>query len=90
MLSGLIPAKHSYPALRLAAKPVDQRFVHPDPLVQGATSLKRQRLQQIVTNLSHANSIITNCLDYTITTHKLIIKRGVNVLIILKKIIRPD
>jgi len=54
MLSALIPAEHSYPALQLVPKPVDQRFVQPDPLVQRPTSLKRQRLQQIETNLSHA------------------------------------
>ena len=60
MLSALIPSKHSYPALHLVAKPVDQRFVQPGPLVLGPTSLKRQRLQQIETNLSHAcRSLIT-------------------------------
>ena len=54
MLSALIPAEHSYPALHLVAKPVDQRFVQSGPLVLGSTSLKLQRLQQIETNLSHA------------------------------------
>ena len=53
MLSVLIPAEHSYPALRLVAEPVDQRFVQPDPLVQRPTSLKYQRLQQIKTALPH-------------------------------------
>ena len=33
MLSALIPSKHSYPAIHLVAKPVDQRFVQPGPLV---------------------------------------------------------
>jgi len=40
MLSALIPSEHSYPALHLVAKPVDQRFVQPGPLVLGPTSLK--------------------------------------------------
>ena len=54
MLSALIPSEHSYPAVHLVVKPVDQRFVQPGPLVLGSTSLKHQRLQQIETNLSHA------------------------------------
>ncbi len=33
MLSALIPAQHSYPAVRLAPQPVHQRLVHPGPLV---------------------------------------------------------
>ncbi len=69
MLSALIPAEHSYPALHLVVKPVDQRSVHPDPLVQRSTSLKRQRLQQIETNLSHAYNLdITNPLLLTVWT----------------------
>src|SRR3989344_9529654 len=55
MLSALIPSEHSYPAVCLVAKPVDQRFVQSGPLVLGSTSLKRQRLQQIETDLSHAS-----------------------------------
>ena len=43
MLSTLIPAEHSYPAVQLVLKPVDQRFVHLDPLVLETTSLKYQR-----------------------------------------------
>src|SRR3989344_4971803 len=54
MLSALIPTEHSYPALQLVPKLVDQRFVQPGPLVLGSTSLKYHRLQQIETNLSHA------------------------------------
>src|SRR3989338_767359 len=41
MLSALIPTEHSYSALHLVAKPIDQRFVQPGPLVLGSTSLKR-------------------------------------------------
>ena len=33
MLSALILAEHSYPAMPLARQPVHQRFVHPGPLV---------------------------------------------------------
>ncbi len=40
MLSAVIPSVHSYPALRLASQPVHQRYVHPGPLVLGATLLK--------------------------------------------------
>ena len=80
MLSALIPSVHSYPAVQLVLKPVDQRYVQPSPLVLGPTPLKYQRLQQIETNLSHAFvcfanrgftrnyepfSVIANGLDYT-------------------------
>jgi hypothetical protein len=79
MLSALIPSEHSYPAIHLVVKPVDQRFVQPDPLVQGSTPLKRQRLQQIETNLSHAYySIITNGMDYTTLHHTLMENRRIN------------
>ena len=54
MLSALIQSEHSYPAFQLVPKPVDQRFVHPGPLVLGTTPLKCERLQQIEPNLSHA------------------------------------
>ena len=69
MLSALIPAEHSYPALQLVPKPVDQRFVQPGPLVLGSTSLKCLRLQQIKTNLSHAYCILLlpEVSDYTTT-----------------------
>ncbi len=40
MLSAVIPSVHSYPAARLAPRPVHQRYVHPGPLVLGATLLK--------------------------------------------------
>jgi hypothetical protein len=40
MLSALIPSVHSYPALQLVPKPVDQRYVQPGPLVLGPTPLK--------------------------------------------------
>ena len=33
MLSAFITTEHSYPALPLAEQLVDQRFVHPGPLV---------------------------------------------------------
>ena len=42
MLSALILAEHSYPALQLAPQPVHQRFVHPGPLVLGTCPLKFQ------------------------------------------------
>src|SRR5580692_11491609 len=37
MLSALIPSIHSYPAIHLVAKPVDQRYVQPSPLVDYTT-----------------------------------------------------
>ena len=37
MLSALIPAEHSYPAMLLAEQPVHQRFVPPGPLVTYST-----------------------------------------------------
>ena len=40
MLSALIPSIHSYPAIHLVAKPVDQRYVQPSPLVLRPTPLK--------------------------------------------------
>jgi len=33
MLSAVIHSEHSYPAVHLAVQLVDQRFVHPGPLV---------------------------------------------------------
>jgi len=42
MPSALIPSEHSYPAIHLVAKLVDQRFVQPGPLVLGSTSLKHR------------------------------------------------
>jgi hypothetical protein len=47
MLSEVIHARHSYPAVPLAGQQVDQRSVHSGPLVLGASLLKYQRLQQI-------------------------------------------
>src|SRR3989338_10171437 len=64
MLSALIRTEHSYLALLLAEQLVDQRFVHPGPLVLRTTLLKYQRPHQIWTNLSHAYySTITSCMD---------------------------
>ena len=40
MLSAVIPAEHSYPALPLAEQLVHHRFVHPGPLVLGEALLK--------------------------------------------------
>ena len=40
MLSALIHAEHSYPAIQLVPKLVDQRFVHPGPLVLGTAPLR--------------------------------------------------
>ena len=40
MLSALIPSIHSYPAIHLVAKPADQRYVQPSPLVLRPTPLK--------------------------------------------------
>ena len=53
MLSAVIPSIHSYPAARLAPRQVHQRYVHPGPLVLGATPLKSRRPRQIGTKLSH-------------------------------------
>ena len=40
MLSAVIPAEHSYPAMLLAKQLVHHRFVHPGPLVLGEALLK--------------------------------------------------
>ena len=40
MLSALIPAERSYPAVQLAPQPVHQWFVHPGPLVLRTDPLK--------------------------------------------------
>ena len=40
MLSAVIPAEHSYPAMLLAEQLVHHRFVHPGPLVLGKDLLK--------------------------------------------------
>src|SRR5210317_2398682 len=40
MLSAVIPAEHSYPAMPLAEQLVHHRFVHPGPLVLGKDLLK--------------------------------------------------
>ena len=40
MLSAVIPSVHSYPAVPRARQQVHQRYVHPGPLVLGATLLK--------------------------------------------------
>ena len=40
MLSAFIRSERGYPALRLAAQPVHQRFVHPGPLVLGTEPRK--------------------------------------------------
>ncbi len=40
MLSAFIPSIHSYPAMRLAAQLVHQRYVHPGPLVLRTAPLK--------------------------------------------------
>src|SRR5690625_7040220 len=42
MLSAVIPADRSYPAMHLAIQPEHQRIVHSGPLVLGADSLKFQ------------------------------------------------
>ena len=47
MLSAVIHARHSYPAVPLAGQLADQRSVHSGPLVLGANLLKYLRLQQI-------------------------------------------
>ena len=39
MLSAVISSVHSYPAMLLAEQPVHQRYVHPGPLVLGATPI---------------------------------------------------
>ncbi len=42
MLSAVIPAVRSYPAMPLARQPEHQRYVHSGPLVLGAASFKSQ------------------------------------------------
>jgi len=72
MLSALIPSKLSYPAMPRAGQLADQRFIHPDPLVQWTTPLKYRRLRQIGTNLSYAYiSSVTRSMDYTISSYNL-------------------
>ena len=44
MLSAVIATRHSYPAMLLAEQQVDQRSVHPGPLVLGTNLLKNPRL----------------------------------------------
>ena len=39
MRSAVLPSRHSYPAMHLAAQPVHQRSVRPGPLVLGTASL---------------------------------------------------
>ena len=53
MLSAVIPAEHSYPAVLLAEQPDHQRFVHSGPLVLRADPLKLPQPWQIGTELSH-------------------------------------
>ena len=73
MLSALIRTEHSYRALPLAGQLVDQRFVHPGPLVLGTTLLKLQRPHQIWTNLSHAySSTVTSCMDCIFNSFELV------------------
>jgi hypothetical protein len=45
MLSVVIRAEHSYPAVLLVEQPADQRFVQQGPLVLLSNLLKNQRLQ---------------------------------------------
>jgi hypothetical protein len=74
MLSALIPSIRSYPAFHLVAKPVDQRYVQPSPLVLRPTPLKyftpaadRDR------PVSRTSSLIaiTSGLDYTTISQNL-------------------
>jgi hypothetical protein len=44
MLSGVIFSEHSYSAMQLALQLIDQRFVHPSPLVLGTALLKSPAL----------------------------------------------
>jgi len=72
MLSALILSQLSYPAMLLAEQLVNQRLVHPGPLVLGTTPFKIRRLWKIETDLSHDgltyNSIISNGMDYNLST----------------------
>ncbi len=63
MLSEVIHARHSYPALPLAEQLVHQRSVHSGPLVLGANFLKNRRLQQIGDQpVSRMLPTITRCI----------------------------
>ena len=53
MLSAVIPAQHSYPAMHLAAQLIHQRLVQFGPLVLESDPLKFQRPRRIETELSH-------------------------------------
>jgi len=70
MLSALISSKLSYPAMPRAGQLADQRFVHPDPLVQWTSPLKYQTpaadRDQPVLRIS---SLITKCMDYITILH---------------------
>ena len=68
MLSALIPSIHSYPAVHLVAKPVDQRYVQPSPLVLRPTPLKYKTPVTDRDRPVSRNSyflVITDALDYT-------------------------
>jgi len=68
MLSAVIPSEHSYSAVLLAEQPIDQRFVHPDPLVQRTTPLKylAPAVDRRPTCLTHVYHILLCALDYII------------------------
>ena len=53
MLSAVIPAERSQPAVLLAEQLAHQRFVRPGPLVLGTAFFKLQRARRIETELSH-------------------------------------
>ena len=69
MLSALIPSIHSYSAVHLVVKPIDQRYVQPSPLVLRSTPLKYKTPVTDRDRPVSRNStiiVITNGLDYTI------------------------
>jgi hypothetical protein len=59
MLSAVIHSEHSYSAVHLAVQPIDQRFVHPGPLVVSDFSklIKFEAHKEIVMSAARAERI---------------------------------
>ena len=66
MLSALIRTEHSYPALLLAEQLVDQRFVHPGPLVTYSLCSHHNANTRMYANDTNTESIshVTMGADY--------------------------
>ena len=76
MLSAVIHARHSYPAMLLAEQLADQRSVHSGPLVLGANLLKYLRLQQIGDQPVSRFVYTHYCVEWTISSPTLCLRKG--------------